>query len=379
MREHPDRRPGMRVVIAPDKFKGSLTAAEVAHYLARGLSGAGAHTTELPLADGGDGSVDAAVAAGFRGLPITVAGATGLPRRTRLAVREQTVVVEVADTCGLITLPGGRLQPLHASSLGLGQAVRQALRLSPRRVVLALGGSASTDGGMGLLTALGIRCTDRSGRLLPPSGLSLSRIHAIDTAAAVRLPAVELILACDVTNPLCGPEGAAAVYGPQKGADPAQVRLLEHGLRNLVEVLSRSGFPQAPALAVTPGAGSAGGIGFTAMLLGARPVSGAEYFLDLLDFDGRCAGADLIVTGEGCLDRQTGRGKLPAAVARRAGPIPVVAVAGRTEIPRAGSGFAEVMALSDYTTADTARDRALSADLLVQIGGRIGRRAAAAR
>ncbi|WP_405163293.1 glycerate kinase [Nocardia sp. NBC_01499] len=363
----------MRVLIAPDKFKGSLTAAEVAGWLALGLARSGVDSVRLPLADGGDGSVAAAVAAGFAGRSYTVAGAMGTPRRGRMAVRGDTVVVEVANTCGLATLPGARKQPLDASSLGLGQAVRQALRLSPRRVVLALGGSASTDGGMGLLTALGFRFIDGSGRILPPSGRALLDIAAIDTSAAVRLPAVDLVVACDVTNPLTGPEGAAAVYGPQKGADPAEVRLLDRGLRRMVEMLSRSGFPEAADLAATPGAGSAGGLGFAALLLGARMTSGAEFFLDLLDFDRHCADVDLVITGEGSLDAQTEHGKLAVAVARRAKPIPVIAVAGRNEIPRTRrTGFADVYALTDYTDRDTARDPTLTADLLVRIGCQIG-------
>ncbi|GAA1607956.1 glycerate kinase [Nocardia ninae] len=362
-------------MVAPDKFKRSLTAAAVARSLAEGLAGAGVDSTELPLADGGDGSVDAAVAAGFSRKACTVAGALGTPRRATMAVRGDTVIVEVADTCGLATLPGGRMRPLDASSLGFGQAIRQALRLSPRRVVLALGGSAGTDGGMGLLTAFGFRFTDRTGRILPPGGRALLDIASIDTSAAVRLPAVDLVLASDVTNPLTGPEGAAAVYGPQKGADSTEVRLLDRGLHHMVEALARNGFPGAPRLAATPGAGSAGGLGFAAMLLGARMTSGAEFFLDLLDFDRHCAQADLVVTGEGSFDAQSEHGKLPAAVARRAKPVPVIAVAGRSEVPRTRwgrTGFAEVYALTDYTDRDTARDPALTAELLVRIGREIG-------
>ncbi|QBS44974.1 glycerate kinase [Nocardia sp. CS682] len=365
----------MRVLVAPDKFKGSLTAAAVARSLAEGLAGAGVDSTRLPLADGGDGSVDAAVAAGFSPKACTVADAVGTPRRATMAVRGDTVIVEVADTCGLATLPGGRMRPLDASSLGFGQAIRQALRLSPRRVVLALGGSAGTDGGMGLLTAFGFRFIDQTGRILPPGGRALLDIASIDTSAAVRLPAVDLVLASDVTNPLTGPEGAAAVYGPQKGADPAEVRLLDHGLNHMVEALARNGFPRAPRFAAAPGAGSAGGIGFAAMLLGARTTSGAEFFLDLLDFDRHCARADLVVTGEGSFDAQSEHGKLPAAVARRAKPVPVIAVAGRSEVPRSRwgrTGFADVYALRDYTDRDTARDPALTAELLVRIGREIG-------
>uniref|UniRef100_UPI002455139B glycerate kinase n=1 Tax=Nocardia brasiliensis TaxID=37326 RepID=UPI002455139B len=315
-------------------------------------------------------------AAGFEAVPVTVAGATGTPRQGLIALRGDTAVVEVANTCGLATLPGGRLRPLDSSSLGLGQALRQALRYEPRRIVLALGGSASTDGGMGLLTAMGFRFADAAGRVLPPSGRALLDIAAVDVSAAVRLPTVELVLASDVTNPLTGPDGAAAVYGPQKGATSAQVRRLDTGLRRFVQTLSHTGFPRAPALAATPGAGSAGGVGFAALLLGARPLSGADYFLDLLDFDRHRATADLIVTGEGRLDQQTERGKLPAAIAHRAAPTPVIAVAGRSDLPRTHwprAGFTHVYTLTDYTPTDTAQNPTLTAHLLTRIGTRIGR------
>lgn len=384
----------MRVLIAPDKFKGSLSAAEVARCLARGLSAAGAHPLELPLADGGDGSVAAAIRAGYTAHTVTVAGATGLPHRARIAVsdehdhsrdhafaggcdhapRARTALVEVADTCGLATLPGGRLRPLDASSLGFGQAVRQALRHRPTRLVLALGGSASTDGGLGLLTALGIRGLDAAGRPLYPSGRALSALARIDTGAAIDLQGIELVVASDVTNPLTGPRGAAHVFGPQKGASLSDVTALDRGLSHLVKVLAESGFPQAQTLAAMPGAGSAGGIGFAATLLGARLVSGAEFFLDLLDFDAHAARADLIITGEGSLDDQSAHGKLPTVIAGRAAPKPVIAVAGRSTLPRthwSTAGFTHVHALADSTSLDTSRNRPLTELLLERTGHRI--------
>ncbi|QIS12892.1 glycerate kinase [Nocardia arthritidis] len=360
----------MRVLVAPDKFKGSLPAAAVARCLARGLAAGGAHPVELPLADGGDGSVAAAVAAGYTAHPVTVAGATGLPHRGRIAVRGRTALVEVADTCGLSTLPGGRPRPLDASSLGFGQVVRH----NPNRLVLALGGSASTDGGLGLLTALGVRCLDDAGHPVYPRGRALHTVARINMGSAVTLSGVDLVVASDVTNPLTGPNGAAAVFGPQKGASAAQVHRLDRGLTHLVDVLTDSGYPRARVLAAAAGAGSAGGIGFAAALLGARIVSGAEFFLDLLDFDAHLAAADLVITGEGCLDEQSTQGKLPTAVARRAAPTPVIAVAGRRTLSRsdwATSGFADVHTLAEYTSADTSRDPALTEQLLSRIGERI--------
>ena len=324
--------PPMRVLIAPDKFKGSLTAAEVAAHLATGLTRSGATTRTLPLADGGDGSVAAALAAGFHSLPVTVHGATGQAHHSLVAFNDDTAIVEVADTCGLATLPGGVLAPMTASSYGFGEAIRTALTLSRHRLVLALGGSASTDGGIGMLAALGYRFLDRSGALLAPTSENLDLVHCVDAEHAVDLTGVRLIVAGDVTSPLLGLTGAAAVFGPQKGATAAQVAQLDDGLRNLVSAFTRSGFETAETFAHASGSGAAGGIGFAAMLLGATTASGAEYFLDLLNFDGLAADADLVITGEGRLDHQTLQGKLPAAVALRAAPTRVIAVVGRNDL-----------------------------------------------
>jgi glycerate kinase len=290
-------------------------------------------------------------------------------------VRGGTAVIEVASTCGLQALPGGRLEPLASTTLGLGEAVQAALGLGATRVVLGLGGSASTDGGAGLLVALGARFLDADGLEFVPAGGTLRRIARVDLARLSDLAGVELIAASDVQNPLLGPDGAAAVYGPQKGAGPHEVGVLEAGLAHLVARLDEAGLP-ASSVAGRPGAGSAGGLGFAAMLLGARPVSGADYFLDLLGFDDAVAGADLVITGEGRLDSQTLSGKLPLAVARRAlarreGPIPVVAVVGynalgRDSVPE--HGIPRVYSLSAKTDRSTAEDPQLSAEILRKIG-----------
>ncbi|MFI1460344.1 glycerate kinase [Nocardia carnea] len=365
----------MKVLVAPDKFKGSLSASEVAESLAEGLAAAGVDSYRMPLADGGDGSVDAAIAAGFTPRPVTVAGAAGTPRYGRIAVGHGTAVVEVAGTCGLTTLPNGRKLPLDASSLGMGQAISQALRSRPRRLVLALGGSASTDGGMGLLAALGYTFADSNGVRLRGCGRSLGRVHTIDSSRAARLSGVEIVVAGDVTNPLLGPDGAAAVYGPQKGASAGEVRFLDAGLNKLVQAFTRSGYPDAMAAAGAAGAGSAGGMGFAALLLGAEIVSGAGYFLDLLEFDRHLPGCDLVVTGEGSIDEQTANGKLPTVVARRSYPVPVVAVAGRSTLPPdhwGAAGFADIHTLGDHTDRDTGNDPGLTRQLLTRIGRQIG-------
>ena len=371
----------MRVLIAPDKFKGSLTAAEVAAHLATGLTGAGAHTRTLPLADGGDGSVAAALAAGFHSLPVTVHAATGETHHSLIAFNHDTAIAEVANTCGLATLPGGVLAPMTASSYGFGEAIRAALTVARTRLVLALGGSASTDGGIGMLSALGYRFLDRSGALLAPTARNLDRIHCVDAEHALDLTGIDLIVAGDVTSPLLGRTGAAAVFGPQKGATAAHVAQLDAGLDNLVAAFTRSGFETADTAAHAHGSGAAGGIGYAAMLLGAATASGAEYFLDLLNFDHLAADADLVITGEGRLDHQTLQGKLPAAVAMRAAPTPVIAVVGRNDLDHDATStqFTDIFAIADLTEDDTSRNPHRTAELLQHIGTQIGTRYATQR
>jgi glycerate kinase len=373
----------IRTLIAPDKFKGSLTAAEVADALAAGLRSAAAsigraaavHCELLPLADGGDGSVDAAVASGFSRRSHTVAGPIGQHATASIAFDGVTAVVEVANTCGLGLLPGGRLEPLDASSRGFGEAVLFALSLNPARIVLALGGSASTDGGMGMLTALGYSFRDAAGRQLSGSGRELARIHSVRRSTLPELSDTELIVASDVHNPLRGPQGAPAVFGPQKGATPRDVEALDQGLEHFVAKMTEAGFGAAAALAGHEGAGSAGGIGYACLLLGATQVSGADYFLDLLDFNSRKDHCDVVITGEGSIDEQTLAGKLPAAVARRSGQRPIIAVAGRSLLPRerwSELALTRVYTLADYTAQDSSKDPGLSTALLQRIGKDIG-------
>jgi len=361
----------MKVLIAPDKFKGSLTAAEVARHLGTGLQQRGVTTRALPLADGGDGSIAAAVAAGFRPVDVDVATATGQRHTATIAFDGVTAVVEVANTCGLHTLPAGTLAPLTSSSAGLGDALHAAVALRAKRIVLALGGSASTDGGAGLLAVLGAQFRDAAGRPVTADGGTLGRVHDVDLAGLPDLRHAEIVIATDVQNPLTGPGGAAAVYGPQKGADPAQVAALDAGLRHLVDRLVAAGRPDAPRLAATPGAGAAGGLGFAGLLLGGHAVSGADFFLDLLQFEAHLDGCDLVITGEGRIDDQTLHGKLPAIVARRAAPLPVIAVVGRSDLgddARRRMGLSAVHAIADRTDANPATDPALSASLLVELG-----------
>lgn len=360
----------MRVLVAPDKFKGSLTAREVAAHLSVGLgSVADIRCHQLPLADGGDGSVHAAVSAGFRPLRVETVGPTGRRVSAEIAFDGRTAVVEVANTCGISLLPDGWLQPLDATSFGFGLAIRAALALDPTTVVLALGGSASTDGGTGMLSALGAVFVDDHGHQIIGDGAQLSAIRAADLSALESLRHYDWVIASDVDSPLYGANGAAHVFGPQKGATDEDVEALDRGLCHLVSLCD----PTAPLLAVQPGAGAAGGIGFAGQLLGARVVSGASHFLDLLHFDDHVADADVVVTGEGRIDSQTLQGKLPQVVALRSAPRPVHVVVGRSDLSvTTHHPFGQIHQLVDHTAADSRTDPALSAAILTKIGRVLG-------
>ncbi|WP_427918768.1 glycerate kinase [Streptomyces sp. cg40] len=363
------------VLIAPDKFKGSLSADEVARALERGLlEGApDARVDRLALADGGEGSVAAACAGQFSAEEITVAGPTGQPVTACIAVRGRTVLIEAAAICGLGILPGGHKAPLTATSRGIGQALQYALAGEPDTIVLALGGVATTDGGAGLLQSLGAVLARKHGSPIGPGGAGLAELHTVDLAdARAALAGVDLVLATDVDNPLLGASGTAAVYGPQKGATPSEVRELDAALAGFVRRLEAAGTTEAAHLADAPGAGAAGGLGYAGMLLGGRVQSGADYFLTLLGADELLAGCDFVVTGEGSLDEQSLSGKLPVALARRAHRhgTSVHAVAGRCALPAdtTAAHFRSVQALTDLTDQDCASDRALSTRLLVRCG-----------
>jgi len=347
-----------RVVIAPDKFKGSLSAPEVAAHLARGLAAAvpGVLTDEVPVADGGDGTVDAAVAAAYRRIDVRVSGPTGEPVTAAFAIRGDVAVVEAAQACGLSRLPGGRLQSLTATSYGVGELIAAAADAGARRIVLGLGGSATTDGGAGLIAALGGRLLGADGGPVAPGGAALAGLRELDLTGLRDLSGVDVLLASDVDNPLLGPDGAAAIYGPQKGASREDIPVLEEGLARWADMAEAA---LAEGFGDRPGAGAAGGLGFAALaFLGARMRPGIEVVLELVSFAERAAGASLVITGEGSLDAQTLRGKAPAGVAgatRAVSPeTPVVAVAGACSLDRASLTRAGIAAA--YTLADLEPD-----------------------
>ena len=363
-----------RVLIAPDKFKGSLTAAEVASAVARGMRRTlpGVDVDTLPVADGGDGTVAAALAAGFTQVQLTATGPTGEPVRTGFARRGDTAVVEAADVSGLVRLPGGRTAPLTATTRGTGEVIGAAVDAGCRRIVLGIGGSASTDGGAGILQALGARLIDVHGNEIAPGGVGLGSLAAVDLAPLRdRMAGVQVLVACDVDNPLSGPLGAAAVYGPQKGATPGQVELLDRSLARYADVVAAAtGTDHRDA----PGAGAAGGIGFAMVsLLDAELWSGIELVLSLAGFQARLDGVDLVVTGEGSLDEQTLHGKAVAGVAARSAGIPVVAVCGQNTLTieqLRGAGIRAAYALTDLEP-DVDRCMKHAASLLEELGARI--------
>lgn len=366
----------MRVVVAPDKFKGCLTASEVASALTSGLcrTRADLDVALLPVADGGDGTVDAAVSAGFSRVSVAAVGPTGEPIRASYAVHGSRAVVELADVVGLDRLPSGRPDPLGSSTYGLGLVVRAALSAGARHLVLGVGGSASTDGGAGLVQALGGRITDGQGAELRRGGGHLVDAVGLDLEGLrVVVGESSIVVASDVDNPLLGTRGAATVFGPQKGAHAWQIEALEKGLRRWAEVVADAvGRDESSR----PGAGAAGGTGFAAAaVLGATISPGIDIMLEMLGFARALVGTNLVVTGEGSLDEQSLAGKAPVGVARLAARsgVPVAAVVGRSLLsPRqvAEAGIAKVYALSDLEP-DADRSIANATALLADAGERV--------
>ncbi|MFD5767861.1 glycerate kinase [Streptomyces sp. NPDC127049] len=335
------------VLVAADKFKGSLTAVQVAERVTAGLRKVvpDLSVEALPVADGGDGTVAAAVAAGFERREVRVAGPVGTPVTAAFALRGTTAVVEMAEASGLQLLPAGTFAALTATTYGSGELLRAALDAGATTIVFGVGGSATTDGGAGMLAALGARFLDAAGEPVGPGGAALAELASADLSDLdPRFAEVEFILASDVDNPLTGPKGAPAVYGPQKGASPEDVETLDAALAHFARVLEKAIGPKAAELAASPGAGGAGGIGYGALLLGASFRPGIELMLEVLGFAPALERATLVITGEGSLDEQTLHGKAPAGVAAaaRAAGKEVVAVCGRLALPPETLGAAGI-------------------------------------
>lgn len=366
----------VRVVIAPDKFKGSLGAPAVARAIADGIHSVRPEVVVdlVPVADGGEGTLDAALNAGFERRSATVTGPSGTPIEAEWGLRAHEAVIEMARASGLALVVGAP-DALRATSRGTGELIVAALDAGATSIVLGVGGSASTDGGAGMLCALGVRMLDASGAAVADGGAALVDVETVDASRLdPRVVDASFLLANDVDNPLLGPLGAAAVFGPQKGASPDDTVLLDEGLTRFARAM-RAAF-DAPDAADAPGAGAAGGVGFAALAaLGAEQRSGIDVVLDVTRLHQRLHGADLVVTGEGSIDEQSLGGKTPVGVARAAAAasVPTVAVCGRTTLDPVrlrDAGFVHTYALASREPDQEVSMRD-AAHLLRQIGAEI--------
>ena len=319
----------MNVLLAPDSFKGTLSATEVCALLKETILSLSpdANVTSLPIADGGEGTSDAFLHV-FGGERVTVRAHSPLMREISAdyaILPDGTAVIETAAASGIAIEQTN--DALRASSFGTGELLRDALDRGCKKILFGLGGSATTDGGTGLLCALGARFLAEDGTELAPGGAALEQLKTVDLSALDRrLEQTEITVLCDVENPLFGPNGAAAVYGPQKGADAAAVELLDCGLRRLAKVSAQA---LGKDFSFTKGSGAAGGLGFACLaFLGAKLTPGIDCILDAAKFSERAKRADLIITGEGKMDAQSLMGKAPFGVAKRSGGTRVIAVVG---------------------------------------------------
>ena len=322
-----------KVVIAPDSFKGTMSSIEVCQIIEEGVKRIfpGAETVKVPIADGGEGTVDAFLAAlGGRRVSVRVKGPLfeELDADYCILPDGKTAVIEMAAASGL-PLAGDAKNPCLATTYGTGQLMKDALSQGCTRLIIGIGGSATNDGGIGMAAALGVAFTDEKGSEIPLNGGGLERLRHIDVSGKDRrIDECEVLVACDVDNPLYGSNGAAYVFGPQKGADEKMVELLDANLRHYSEVLSKQ---LGKNVGEIPGTGAAGGLGAGLIAFAnAELKPGIKIVLDTVRFDELIAGADLVITGEGKIDGQSLRGKVPLGVAERAGKqnVPVVAVAG---------------------------------------------------
>jgi len=372
----------VKILIAPNSFKGSLSAMDAAERIAVGLraSGLRADLQLFPLADGGDGTVEAFLAGGGTLHQADTVDALGRPIRAVWGMLPdgETAVIEMAKASGLALLNPDEVTPessLHASTYGTGILILQAINTGAKRIILGLGGSATTDGGMGCLRALGVRFVDVDGNVLEKGGGALIRLAHVDHSSLhSRLPDVEIIIASDVTNPAIGDHGAARVFAPQKGADAAAVAQLESGLTRLCDVIERE---IAADVRTIPGGGAAGAFAAGMMAFTkARIRSGIELLLDFGGFDAACTDATLVITGEGQIDSQTLGGKAPFGVAQRAAAfgVPTVALVGGLRADDKALHEAGIAAALPIVTHPMRLDEAIAhaAELIERAAMRLG-------
>ncbi len=324
----------MTIIAAPDSFKGNMSAPEACAALEEGIRRADprAVVRRMPLADGGEGTARAVTeAAGGRFVNVRVTGPLGDPVDTAFGLIDggATAVLDLASASGIELIGRDRLDPMAATTYGTGELIRAALDSGARELIIGIGGSATNDGGIGMLEALGYAVLDENGRPVGRGGAALARIASVSAEGAdPRLSGLSIKVACDVTNPLLGPRGASAVFGPQKGATPELVKILDAGLAKLADAWMRSGMA---ADVEHPGDGAAGGVGAALRIcLGASMESGALLVMKYSGFFDALRGADLVITGEGMTDAQTAGGKLCSVVARegRAASVPVALLSG---------------------------------------------------
>lgn len=324
----------MKIVIAPDSFKECLTAAQVAQAIETGLKQVlpDAVYVKVPVADGGEGTLQSLVdATGGKLIETMVTGPMGepVPACFGLLGDGETAVIEMARASGIELVPADQRNPLISTTAGTGELILSALDYGIKRMIVGIGGSATNDGGAGMMQALGVRLLDRDGNDLPYGGAALAQLVSIDARRMdKRLQSVEFIAACDVDNPLTGANGASAVFGPQKGASPEMVQQLDQALQHYARIIERD---LAVGVEHQPGAGAAGGMGAALLaFLRAELQPGIDIVMEAVDLAGHMSGADLVITGEGRIDSQTAQGKTPVGVARIAKQfgLPVIALAG---------------------------------------------------
>ncbi len=380
----------MRILVASDSFKGSLTSQQVGTSVMEGIRRVipEAQVKVLPIADGGEGTVQALVAAtGGKLVTVQVTGPLGDPVQARFGLLpDGTAVLEMAEASGLTLVPEGLRDPTRTTTYGTGELMLKALDMGAARMVIGIGGSATNDGGAGMAQALGVSLKDAQGRELPFGGGALGNLAVIDLSGLdPRVKGVPITVACDVKNPLYGPNGASHIYGPQKGATPEMIRLLDDNLRHLAGIIRDQLGLDVQDI---PGAGAAGGLGAGLIAFaGAQLRSGVETVLDTIGFDDHLMGVDLVITGEGRLDHQSVFGKVPVGVAARASRlgIPVIAMVGEIgpearEVFNYGIDSAVTlvngpMGLSQAMerAADLLADAAERTFRLIKLGSKLGR------
>ncbi|HET7398242.1 MAG TPA: glycerate kinase [Intrasporangium sp.] len=371
----------VRVVLALDKFKGSLTAAAACQAVGAGIRATSPAVVvdEVPIADGGDGTLEVLLGHGYLPIEVEASGPTGERSRPRIGVRGESAFIELAEVCGLGRLPGGQLAALRAGTKGLGEAALAALEAGAASLTVGLGGSASTDGGIGFLQALGANVRDRGGKACAPGAAGLLEVASLDlTSLDERASAADWQLLVDVESPLCGPLGAAQLFGPQKGLTPGEVGRVEEAMHRWAGLLAEETGRDVSAV---PGAGAAGGTGAALLaVFGGEPRSGSSHVLRQSGLEDRLRSARLLVTGEGRWDEQTSHGKGPGAALALAQHLrlPAVIVVGSMADVTLGpeEGVIAVHQLRDLES-DLGRSMAGADRLLMEIGRRIGQRLAA--